>query len=177
MTSASQPRSPKESRPRALALVLGVALTALLALVAIASGSGGPQGGGGRRGSSGTGVPPAVLDYLLTTYAIVMALGAVLLVYALWERRHVRRQRQSDAQRFVRTMLVITGFCLVAWILAQYLVDRLAAPGRTVSVPSVSPAGRGFPDIVELFPNRPQYCCAPCVVVGVVMSAGVGVCI
>jgi hypothetical protein len=92
-------------RSRTNTLVLaGVALTVLLGVVAfVARGHSAPTGGG----SQNRGASQLLANTMFTVWFVGMAIGAVLLVYALAQGRRHRRRDTTPVSRFVRVLVFL----------------------------------------------------------------------
>ena len=107
-----RPASPSGRR----LLLVGFALTALLALVAVAS-----RGQDlGRSDDAARNEPPTVIgDYIVTLFAIVMPIGTVLLIFALVAGRRQRMAtRQISSLKSALTLLLIIAAVSLAGVMA-----------------------------------------------------------
>src|SRR4249919_4061469 len=106
------------SGPRRL-LLSGIALIALLALVAVASHAHHPGGGSG----AGPKNPPTLIfDYLSSTMVILLPIGAVICVWAYFDRRRriLQSGRGSSWRGTLVLALAVTPFLAVAFFVAQH---------------------------------------------------------
>jgi Domain of unknown function (DUF4129) len=85
----------------------GIALTALLALVAVASRAHRPGGGNGAKAGH---APTLLADYLATLAVIMIPIGAVLLIWALMQRRHQELLAgRRNWRRTLATLVVLSA--------------------------------------------------------------------
>src|SRR4249919_3909230 len=110
------------SGPRRL-LLSGIALIALLALVAVASHAHHPGGGSG----AGPKNPPTLIfDYLASTMVILLPIGAIICVWAYFDRRRrILRSGGGTSWRGTLVLLAVaTPFLLGAFYVAQHSLHR-----------------------------------------------------
>jgi Domain of unknown function (DUF4129) len=150
-------------------LLSGAALTALLAFVAIASHAHRPGGGTGG-GSSHS--PTLVGDYLATIALIIMPLGAVLVVWALANRR--KQQALAGRTNWRKNLIaagVVSALLIVLVVTAENRQGQSRRPtGPTQGAILRAPLGAKGPrkavkdDMVP--PHRPRWQWLPVLVLG-----------
>jgi hypothetical protein len=110
------------SGPRRL-LLSGIALTALLALVAVASHAHHPGGGNG----AGPKHPSTlVFDYLASTMVILLPIGAIICVWAYFDRR--QRILRSGGTSWGGTLVLIA--VVTPFLAAAFFITRHVFHGR-----------------------------------------------
>jgi len=116
-------------------LLSGIALTALLAVVAVASRAHRPGGGTG----SGPQHPPTlVFDYIASTMLVLLPIGAVLCIWALFVRRGEQlRQGRANWRRTV--VLFAVGMVLLT-IAVEFSGHGLLRRDSSKSGPASGPA-------------------------------------
>jgi hypothetical protein len=118
------------------ALLVGIGVPAALVVVAVASRGSTPAGDDRARGPGDT-----LLDVFFTLYLAAMAAGAVLFVYLLVLRRHVRVQ-SGRAKR--RNLLELLGTMLALMLIGTLLARRLVTYDRRPPLEEeVDQIGRG----------------------------------
>ena len=133
----------------------------LLAIVALASRRGTPGAGGGE----GRAPTAAFWDYLYTGTIVLMVLGAVVLVFALWwGREGIVAARGARGNQALAGILFL-GLVLIIVFLARELQGsgfRFPTPART------PPAGAGDPRLEPVDPRRhePEFQWVPVLVLG-----------
>lgn len=123
---------------------LGIAgVFALVAVVAVASRANAPRLGE----DAPAGRPPALLaDYVATLALVIVPLGAVLLVWAAFQRRALQSTRVRDRRAPLATIVIFAALVGVAYWAADHLGGREGPPkGPTVptqTVPTVTQPGQ-----------------------------------
>jgi hypothetical protein len=150
-------------------LLSGAALTALLAFVAIASRAHRPGGGSGGGEAH---APTLIGDYLATIALIIMPVGAVIVVWALANRR--RQQALSGKTDWRRTLIavaIISALLSVAVFAAEKRQKQVQGRGESGATALSGPLGptgltqRRKPR-AEAPPHRAQWSWLPVLVLG-----------
>jgi hypothetical protein len=150
-------------------LLSGAALTALLAFVAIASRAHRPGGGSGGGEAH---APTLIGDYLATIALIIMPVGAVIVVWALANRR--RQQALSGKTDWRRTLIavaIISALLSVAVFSAEKRQQQVQGRGESGATALSGPLGptgltqRRKPR-AEAPPHRAQWSWLPVLVLG-----------
>ena len=113
-------------------LLVGIALTALLALVAVASRG---QDFGRSDGAARSEPPTVIGDYLFTLFAIMMPIGTVLLIVALMigRRQRMLTRQGSTAKSALILLLVVAAVSLIAVAAAERYGDAPKPQGIPAS--------------------------------------------
>ena len=119
------------SGPRRL-LLSGIALTALLALVAVASRAHRPGGG---NGASPDHPSTLVFDYLASTMVILLPIGAIICVWAYFDRRQ-RILRSGGGTSWRGTLLLLA--VVTPFVASAFFITRHVFHGQG-TVPSTNP--------------------------------------
>jgi uncharacterized protein DUF4129 len=126
-------------------LLSGAALTALLAFVAIASRAHKPGGG---TGGGSAHAPTLISDYLATTALVLMPIGAVLVVWALANRR---RYQKLSGRTDHRRQLVAVGILFLLLSVAVFSAEKRQGQGgrevgaSAITAPLLGPTGANQP--------------------------------
>lgn len=100
----------------------GIALTALLALVAVASRAHRPGGG---TGASPHNPPTLIFDYLASAMVILLPIGAIICVWALFHQRRVALLEGRTNWRHTLVLIaVVTPFLAGAYFAARHGLHR-----------------------------------------------------
>jgi Domain of unknown function (DUF4129) len=121
-------------------MLSGIALTALLAVVAVASRAHRPGGGTG----SGPQHPPTlVFDYIASTMLVLLPLGAVLCIWALFVRRGEElRSGRSNWRRTAVMFGVAMAFLAIALLVGGHgLLRRDSNKDSSGAIPNIQPRG------------------------------------
>lgn len=121
-------------RSRTNTVVLaGVALTVLLGVVAFAArGHSAPSGGGAQNRSASQ----LLANTMFTIWFVAMAIGAVLLVYAIAQGRRLRRSKASPMRPFVVSVVFLLPLLLLVLGLRFHVIGnngRRTNPARLTS--------------------------------------------
>ncbi|HEX3268123.1 MAG TPA: DUF4129 domain-containing protein [Gaiellaceae bacterium] len=114
-------------------LLSGIAVTALLAFVAIASHAHHPGGG---RGGGNTSAPTLISDYIATIALVLLPVGAVLVIWALANRR---RLQKLSGQTNQRRQLIAAAILAVLLAVAVFSAEK--RQGRGLNPRGIPPVG------------------------------------
>jgi Domain of unknown function (DUF4129) len=161
-------------------LLSGLAVTALFALVAIASRAHHPGGGSG---GGNTSAPTLISDYIATIALVILPVGAVLVIWALANRRRLQKlSGQTNQRRQLITVGILTALLAVAVFSAEKRQGRGLGPH---GIPPVGILGQvngshapQKKQAVQPAPHRPRWRWLPVLVlgsllVGISVTAGV----